>query len=82
MLSLPSLILALVASVASAEEVSLQFNFTKPRGTFRLPADLNGFSIEADRWPDWAGRVSDKNILTYNLLDNIKQRTGVAPKIR
>jgi len=47
-----------------------------------LPQDLCGFSIEPDRWPDWAGNVTHRNDFTYTLLNNLKEKTGVAPRIR
>lgn len=60
----------------------LQLDTAQTSTTMPLPHNLLAFSIEADRWPDWAGNVSNKNQFTFNLLQNLKTKTGVAPRIR
>lgn len=85
MVTLWFLAAALAASVTVAQEVTdsrLQFSWDRPSVANPLPQDLCGFSIEPDRWPDWAGNVTNKNGFTYTLLSNLKEKTGVAPRIR
>lgn len=42
---------------------------------------LFSFSIEQDRWTDWAGKT-ERNQFFYNVLDNLKALTGSPPIIR
>jgi hypothetical protein len=76
---------ALTFSTATAQSITnstLQYLSTRPSCALALPANLCGFSIEADRFPDWAGNVSSRNNYTFTLLNTLKQKTGVAPRIR
>lgn len=78
-------VLALVASLAGAQEIAdsrLQFSNSRPSCAMFLPGDLCGFSIEPDRFPDWAGNVTHKNNFTYTLMNTLKQKTGAAPRVR
>ena len=68
------------ASFASASVLDLQY--TLPPTARSINGDVAGFSIEYDRFSDWAGNVSARNEFTYALLDNLKKRTGCAPHIR
>ena len=78
-----SLALAAGATVAQPATVSrLQMSFVRPSCAMPLPANLLGFSIEPDRFPDWAGNISHRNDYTYTVLSNLKEKTGVAPRIR
>ncbi|KAF9644536.1 glycoside hydrolase family 79 protein [Thelephora ganbajun] len=52
-----------------------------PSNSEKLAPTLLSFSLEQDRWPDWAGRHS-QNVYTYNALTNYAQLTGQPPKIR
>lgn len=79
------LVFALVAGLAGAQEITdsrLQFSRSRPSCAMSLPGNLCGFSIEPDRFPDWAGNVTHKNNYTYTLLNTLKQKTGSAPRIR
>jgi hypothetical protein len=42
---------------------------------------LPTFSIEQDRWPDWAG-IDTPNPLVVNALMDLARRTGTSPWIR
>ncbi|KAG5635923.1 hypothetical protein H0H81_009664 [Sphagnurus paluster] len=42
---------------------------------------LFSFSIEQDRWTDWAGTTS-RNQFFFNVIDNLGQLTGAPPHIR
>jgi hypothetical protein len=42
---------------------------------------LFSFSIEQDRWTDWAGTTAP-NEFTYNVLNNLRDITGTAPWVR
>jgi len=78
-------VLCLLSNRLLAQNVAgsrLQFEWSRPSCTMPLPQDLCGFSIEPDRWPDWAGNVTHRNDFTYTLLNNLKEKTGVAPRIR
>ncbi|KAF5367463.1 hypothetical protein D9758_003789 [Tetrapyrgos nigripes] len=73
------------AALSSAALTSL----TLP-GPATLPADaspplhpsLASFSIETAFFIDYTGNISSPNILTKNLLENLKNRTGVPAEIR
>ncbi|TCD66320.1 hypothetical protein EIP91_001566, partial [Steccherinum ochraceum] len=55
---------------------------SSPPGTSKpLVSTLLSFSLEQDRWPDWAGTDSP-NTFTRNALKNFASRTGIPPKIR
>lgn len=85
MSALVPLVLAFGVGLAVAQVVTnstLQVNLTAGQIVVRLPPDLCGFSIEADRWPDWAGNVTHKNNYTFALLDILRVKTGVAAPIR
>jgi len=48
-----------------------------------LDPNLIAFSIEADRWPDWAGyEVGEPNAYARQLFDNLQKRTGHPPAVR
>ena len=46
-----------------------------------LPQNLLGFSIEQDRWSDWAG-TNARNQFTHDALVNYARLTGKPPHIR
>ncbi|KAH8810928.1 glycoside hydrolase family 79 protein [Xylogone sp. PMI_703] len=85
MYNLGILICAVVAGTVQAQDATnsrLQLSWTRPSNAVPLPPDLCGLSVEPDRWPDWAGNVTHRNEFTYRLLNTLKQKTGVAPRIR
>ncbi|KAG5716858.1 hypothetical protein E4T56_gene3419 [Termitomyces sp. T112] len=54
---------------------------TVPSAAVRVSSSFFSFSIEQDRWTDWAGSTS-RNQFLFNILDNFGQLTGVPPRIR
>jgi hypothetical protein len=77
--------LALAAGVVVAQEsvdTTLHFQWNRSASAMPLPRDLCGLSIEADRFPDWAGNVTHRNEFTYTLMNNLREKTGLAPPIR
>ncbi|KAF8659043.1 hypothetical protein AX16_001916 [Volvariella volvacea WC 439] len=54
---------------------------TAPTGAQRVSGSFISLSIEQDRWTDWSGTTS-RNEFFFNVLDNLKQITGEAPRIR
>ncbi|KAG6879675.1 hypothetical protein C0992_012973 [Termitomyces sp. T32_za158] len=52
-----------------------------PRAAVRVSSSLFSFSIEQDRWTDWAGSTS-RNQFFFNTLDNLGQLTGAPPRVR
>ncbi|THH33105.1 hypothetical protein EUX98_g1085 [Antrodiella citrinella] len=52
-----------------------------PASSKPLVSTLLSFSIEQDRWPDWAG-TNAPNPFTRNALSNFAKLTGTPPKIR
>lgn len=77
-------VFAAAFSVAIAQVIDsrLRFSSSRPSCAMPLPQDLCGFSIEPDRWPEWAGNTSHRNDFTYTMLSTLKEKTGVAPTIR
>ncbi|KAI0631256.1 glycoside hydrolase family 79 protein [Trametes polyzona] len=73
-------IITLVSSgVVSALRVSLPSS--PPPNAQTLSPSLVSFSIEADRWPEWAG-VDSRNEFTHNAWQNYAALTGQPPSIR
>ncbi|KAL5500869.1 hypothetical protein ACEPAH_9256 [Sanghuangporus vaninii] len=73
--------LLLVASIARAQTVSVSVPSTAPSSAAVLDAGLVSFSIEQDRWTDWAG-TGAPNTFFVNTLENLAERTGAPPWIR
>lgn len=49
----------------------------------KVDSNLVAFSIEADRWPDWAGyEVGKPNEFFVQCLKNLGEKTGSMPSIR
>jgi hypothetical protein len=71
-----------VGALAQDASVALTVPSNKPTSASPLANDLVGMSLEADRWNDWTGNLTHPNDFTYTLLDNLKQKTGIAPVIR
>jgi len=67
----------------SGPDVGLLVPTSLPSYAEHLDPQLVAFSIEADRWPDWAGhKVGEPNPYTQQLLANLQQRIGLPPAIR
>ncbi|KAF9522314.1 hypothetical protein CPB83DRAFT_911422 [Crepidotus variabilis] len=71
--------LLLLSNVAFGLQIPLQL--TAPSNAAKLSTSLISFSIEQDRWTDWAGSTS-RNDFFYNTLNNLGQLTGTPPQIR
>jgi hypothetical protein len=62
---------------------TIQLPTSKPGWAEHLSPQLAAFSIEMDRWPDWAGyAVGQPNSYTNQLLKNLGDRTGMMPYLR
>lgn len=72
---------AAASSCVSAQAVPISIPLTAPATAVMLNPALLSFSIEQDRWPDWAG-ASSPNKFFQNALQNLAQRTGETPWIR
>lgn len=66
---------------ANAQTTSITIPLSAPSSAVDLDPSLVSFSIEQDRWTDWAG-LSSPNLFFVNALDNLAQRTGQPPWIR
>ncbi|KAF4963182.1 hypothetical protein FSARC_8760 [Fusarium sarcochroum] len=76
-----------VATQAHATEH--QYNFTlqlptkRPEWAEKLSPHLAAFSLEMDRWTDWAGKeIGKPNAYLNQLLRNLGERTGHMPFLR
>ncbi|KAH6873462.1 hypothetical protein B0T10DRAFT_416446 [Thelonectria olida] len=85
------LVHGLLASHAATQSYAAenQYNFIlqlptkKPEWAEKLSPHLAGFSLEMDRWPDWAGKELGKPNEYFNqLLHNLGERTGHMPFLR
>ncbi|KAM5368325.1 hypothetical protein ACJZ2D_009593 [Fusarium nematophilum] len=64
-------------------DLKLQLPSQRPAWAENLSPHLAGFSLEMDRWPDWAGRkVGKPNEYFNQLLRNLAERTGHMPFLR
>lgn len=61
--------------------VPLDIDYGPDGTTPRFESDHIGFSIEGDRWLDWAGSTT-RNQFFYNILSNIEYYTNTPPPIR
>uniref|UniRef100_A0A0D2XRG6 Beta-glucuronidase C-terminal domain-containing protein n=1 Tax=Fusarium oxysporum (strain Fo5176) TaxID=660025 RepID=A0A0D2XRG6_FUSOF len=70
-------------SAAEVQQLTLLLPAERPPWSEKLSPSLAGFSIEMDRWPDWAGREIGKPNKYFNqLLQNLGDRTGQMPTLR
>ncbi len=76
-----SVVLLACLSAAQAQGLPVSVPLTAPSAAVTVKPSLMALSIEQDRWTDWAGTTA-KNGFFFNTLDNLKQRTGVAPPLR
>ncbi|KAJ4118628.1 hypothetical protein NW765_017515 [Fusarium oxysporum] len=71
------------AFAAGVYNLTLQLPARRPAWSEKLSPYLAGFSLEMDRWPDWAGRkVGEPNRYFNQLLKNLGDRTGHMPVLR
>ncbi len=75
-------IAATSATVAQVTNSTLNLPPFAPYYLVPLRQDVAGLSIEEDRWPDWTGNYTAPNTYTIQLLQNLKDRTGVAVPFR
>ena len=69
--------------VESPSKATIVIPRHQPAFAERIDPHLVAFSIEADRWPDWAGdKVGQANGFTKQALRNLEERSGVPPAIR
>lgn len=64
-------------------QTSIQIPSSQPAWAEPLSPNLAAFSIEMDRWPDWAGqKVGEPNEYVNQVLTNLGERTGAMPYLR
>ncbi|KAF7975738.1 hypothetical protein HWV62_8721 [Athelia sp. TMB] len=73
-----ALAFALLTSAATHVKVSVPLS---SYGAVTLSPSLVSFSIEEDKWPQWAGETA-RNTFFYNALENLRQKTGEPPWLR
>ncbi|KAG6910003.1 hypothetical protein DXG01_014003 [Tephrocybe rancida] len=73
------LCLALLSCQALGLNISIPL--APPSAAPQVSPSLVSFSIEQDRWTDWAGSTS-RNQFFFNVLDNLRQLTGAPPRVR
>ncbi|KAF7551869.1 hypothetical protein G7Z17_g4714 [Cylindrodendrum hubeiense] len=72
-----------VYAAGSQYDFILQLPTKRPEWAEKLSPHLAGFSLEMDRWPDWAGKKLGKPNKYFNqLLRNLGERTGHMPFLR
>ena len=81
MLALVMFALSQSVLLTNAQTVAVSVPFTAPSSAAPLDQGLISFSIEQDRWTDWAGTDSP-NSFFLNTLTNLGERTGQPPWIR
>ena len=65
------------------DKLKLRLPSEMPPWVEKLSPHLAAFSIEMDRWPDWAGQeVGKPNEYFNQILLNLKERTGHMPFLR
>ncbi|KNX50054.1 hypothetical protein CNBG_9274 [Cryptococcus deuterogattii R265] len=70
-------------SAGNVTQTSVHIPGNQPAWAEWLSPNLAAFSIEMDRWPDWAGqKVGQPNQYTNQVLTNLGERTGVMPYLR
>jgi len=75
----------LLAASAAAVDTNITLTVPNAQPSFAQPlsSTLAGFSIEMDRWPDWAGQnIGSPNKFVNQVLTNLAGGTGRPPSIR
>jgi hypothetical protein len=70
---------ALLPGKASAVDITVPL--TAPSTANAIPADYVAFSVELDGWLQWVGKDA-RNQFFFNALENLREMTGVPPRIR
>lgn len=60
---------------------TVNISISPPSGSIQVAPNLIGFSLEQDRWTDWAG-LDNRNQFFFNVLDNLRALSGEPPMIR
>ena len=76
-----SLVLLMCVVAATPASITVSVPLSSPTSATTVSPSLVSFSIEGDRWTDWAGTTS-RNQFTFNALNNLKSLTGTAPSFR
>jgi hypothetical protein len=71
----------LVSLFAVQTPATVIISTSPPNGSVSVVPNLVGFSLEQDRWTDWAG-LNTRNEFLFNVLDNLRALSGVPPIIR
>lgn len=80
---LPALIEAAQLAEPDKSNVILTIPRSYPSSAEPLDPRLVSFSIEGDRWPEWAGtKVGQPNRFTEQVLQNLYERTEARPAVR
>lgn len=70
-------------AISDSYDLSLQLPSRRPAWAEKLSPHLAAFSLELDRWTDWAGEEIGKPNEYFNqLLRNLGERTGHMPFLR
>ncbi|KIR40778.1 hypothetical protein I307_02213 [Cryptococcus deuterogattii 99/473] len=71
------------SAAGNVTQASVQIPNSQPLWAQPLSPNLAAFSIEMDRWPDWAGqKVGEPNQYVNQVLTNLGERTGAMPYFR
>ena len=80
---LAGLTLSQVWAISDRFDLNLQLPSRMPAWAEKLSPGLAAFSLELDRWTDWAGQeIGQPNEYLNQLLLNLAERTGQMPFIR
>jgi hypothetical protein len=75
--------LSQVVPASASDKFTLRLPRRMPEWAEKLSPYLAGFSIEMDRWPEWAGeKVGEPNEYFNQVLQNLGDRTGHMPFLR
>ncbi|KAG6844289.1 hypothetical protein H0H87_008158 [Tephrocybe sp. NHM501043] len=74
-------LLYLLAFGYQATSLDVSLPLLAPSSSVQVSPSLISFSIEQDRWTDWAGSTS-RNQFFFNVLDNLGKLTGAPPRVR
>ncbi|SPO01599.1 uncharacterized protein DNG_04272 [Cephalotrichum gorgonifer] len=82
-LSVKTILAFLACSRVYAQDTTVPLPSRRPEWATKLSPHLAGFSLEMDRWPDWAGQeVGKPNEFFNQVLTNLGERTGHMPFLR
>ncbi|KIR53357.1 hypothetical protein I315_03947 [Cryptococcus gattii Ru294] len=71
------------SAAGNVTQTSVHIPGNQPAWAEPLSPNLAAFSIEMDRWQDWAGqKVGEPNQYVNQVLTNLGERTGVMPYLR